>query len=194
MITRNLSVDDTEKVYDAFMSVAISRTQENPPSHGFYDYPLTLDDFKARLYDSRFSIALEDRKKLLAYILAYPFHQTTDMDIQHDLVLSRLKAPEETVYADQLFMKPGLPLFIAGRFFDTWTNLAWGYIPPGVVCAIPQKPWKNVPSTRFVLARGFNRQKIISSSGLELAVYAKPFWELGEEARKFNVELKEETK
>ena len=184
MITRNLSVEDAKRVHEAFRSVSISHTAEHPPDYGFCDYPLTLGDFKARLYDSRLSIALEDRqagkRQLLAYLLAYPFHQVADLDTSHDAVLEDIHAHPEVIYFDQLYMKPGLPLHIAGRLLDTWTNLAWGSTRQGVVAAVPQKPWKNVPSTRFIISRGFKREGVVKQGDLELGVFTKPFWELGD--------------
>ena len=181
MKTRNLSVDDAEKVYDAFRLVSIDRGQENAPDYGFYDYPLKVFDFEARLYDGRLSIALEDKGKLVAYMLAYGFWQIPDLDTGDDLVLSRLKGDSELIYLDQLFMKPGLPAHVAGRLLDIWTNLALGYTRQGVVTAIPQKPWRNVPSTRFAIHRGFRRQRVVREGDLEIGIFTKPFWELGGE-------------
>ena len=192
MITRNLSVEDAEKIHDAFRSVSINRNQERMPDYGFFEYPLSLDDFKARLYDSRLSIALEDgkRREPLAYVLAYPFWQIPDLDTKNDLVLPRLKGHPELVYVDQFFMKPGLPAFIAGRLVDIWTTLAQGYTRQGTVCAIPQNPWKNIPSTRFAIDRGFSRQGVVKGKNIEFAIFGKPFWELGDKTSNLSLSIK----
>ena len=192
MITRNLSVSDAEKIFDAFKSVSVSRGQENAPDYGFYDYPLTQEDFKLRLHDSRLSIALEDGKdrRLAAYILAYPFNQVGDMDVEHDVVLANVCASASAIYLDQLFIRPGLPLFIVGRLFDVWTQLAQGYTSEGIVAAAPQKPWKNIASTRFALSHGFSRKGNVKSGNLELGVFAKPFWQLGDEAKDIKLEFR----
>ena len=181
MRTRNLSVDDAEKLYDAFRSVAVRAGDVNPPKSGFYEYELTEDDFKARLFDARLSIALEDdRRKLLAYALAFPFYMIPDLSSKDDIVFSKLKGDSELIYLDQFYTKPGVPAFLVGRILDTWTNLAWGYTRQGVATVIPQKPWKNKASTRFAIQRGFRREGVIKSGELELGVFAKPFWWLGD--------------
>jgi hypothetical protein len=196
MITRNLSVDDAGRLFGAFQSVQVLPGQENAPDSGFYDYHLTEQDFKQRLFDPRLSIALEDRKdrKLLAYILAYPFYQIPNVDVSHDAVLSQVRAPADAIYVDQFFLSPGLPLHTAGRLVDVWTNHALGYTNEGVVTAIPQKPWKNNPSTRFAISRGFSRAGKVKQGDLELAVFTKPFWRLGDETYDLKIEIGEKGK
>lgn len=189
MITRNLTAEDAEKVYDAFKSVAVARNQENAPDYGFFEYPLTKDDFTARLYDSRLSLVMEEKRSLIAYIIAYPFYEIKDIDTKQDLVLPKLNVNSQAVYIDQFFMKPGFPLFMAGRFIDIWTNHAMGYQIPGTVCAIPQKPWKNIASTRFAVCRGFSRKGSVNDKGIEFGIFAKPFWELGLSASELNLEI-----
>jgi hypothetical protein len=72
---------------------------------------------------------------------------------------------------------PGLPAFIAGRFVDNWTHILQNANVPGIVTAIPQKPWKNEASTRFAIHRGFSRKgTIIEAGDLELGIFTKPLW------------------
>ena len=190
MIARNLTIADAGKVYDAFRSVAVARGQENAPDYGFYDYPLTQEDFKQRLVDGRFSIGVEDGKnrELVAYVLAYSFEQVQDMDTSHDAILTQVRADRKVVYLDQLYMKPGLPLHIAGRLIDAWETLL-APTNPGIVTAIPQSPWKNVPSTRFSISRGLRRAGTVKDGELELAVFTKPLWLPGREMRELDLRI-----
>lgn len=179
MRIKYLGVGDAGQVYDSFCSVAVAKGHEHTRNSGFYDYPLTEDDFRARLSCRGLSISLEEQGKLIAYALAYPFSFVPDLDVGHDAVLKRVSADPRAVYFDQLFLKPGFPAFIQGRFIDVWTALAQEKNSAGVVTAIPQKPWKNVPSTRLAILAGFSRRATVSGGGIELGVFAKPFWRVG---------------
>ena len=68
MKIRNLTIEDTEKIYQLFKASSISREEAlaKNPSSGFYEYPLSPDDIAARLQDPAFSLCLERQGKILA--------------------------------------------------------------------------------------------------------------------------------
>ena len=180
MRIRNLTSADSERVYDAFRSVSVDRNQQSIPKSGFFEYPLSLDDIRSRLQDNRFSLVLEEGGNILSYMIAYQMREARS--ISHtDPVLSALEGEGDLVYGDQLFLSPGTPIFYAGRLADFWTTLVANSNSPGVVCAIPQKPWKNLASTRMALARGFSRQGRVLDGDIELGLFSKPIWTSNEE-------------
>lgn len=179
--TRNLSVEDAERVYDCFKSAQVSEGSER--SSGFYNYPLTQRDIEMRLQDPRLCLGLElgKKRKLAAYILSYPAYLIRDMDVAGDDVLSRVEVPQETIYSDQLFLRQGLPVNLAGELSDILIKQATALTRQGAFCAIPIHPWKNQQSLQFALTRGFGIAGILRTPGLDFAVLTNPLPELGDE-------------
>jgi len=177
MRIRQLKESDLGQVFDLFSSVSVTKRQveANPvPKSGFYEYHLQEQDMKKRL-DPSFSLALEDKGRIVAYLIAYQLSRFHDLKQMNDPVLERLAmADPKTVYVDQLFLSPGLPAYLAGRMVNVWdSQLPVGEVPM-VTTAIPQKPWKNEASTRFAICRGYKRQSTVSSEGIELGLFTKP--------------------
>jgi hypothetical protein len=170
----NLRQTDAERVHHAFLQAAVARGERK--KSGFFEYPLTEEDIRRRLEDTRLSLSLEEQGRLLGYAIAYPLSRISDIDRRKDPVLQRLEGEDDVVYFDQLFINNSLPLYMVGRFVDSWTNLAFSQGVKGIVCAIPQKPWKNIASTRLVLSHGFNRQNSVSEGDIALGIFAKPLW------------------
>ncbi len=181
---------DASEMFDCFSSVSINGNPESLPEYGFYDYPLTRFDFQSRLEEGgECSLGLEEKGRLIAYVLAFPFCKTHNMNLRGDLVLRSIQCPHDVVYLDQLFMKPGLPAHDIGRLLDTWTKVVQDNKPQGVVSAIPQKPWRNAASTRLAIHRGFRRVGKVGNEKLELGIWSKPLWRAGEETYDVAVEF-----
>ena len=181
---------DFEQIYELFLSAQIKKQDLSRtliPKAGFYEYHLNEQDFRNRLRDNSFSLSLKNNHgKILAYLIAYSLNSCSTKTIlseSHvDPVLNRLKyANKDLVYSDQFFVSPSLPIFIAGRLADAWDYIIQGENIPGVVAAIPQKPWKNEASTRFVLCRGFSRKEFLKSQEIELGLFVKPYCKVGDD-------------
>ncbi|MDO8563980.1 MAG: hypothetical protein Q7R87_03145 [Nanoarchaeota archaeon] len=190
MKLRHLVASDASQIYDTFRSVAVMEAQGRKRDYGFYEYPLEEQDIKSRLELARhknLGVGLfSDERKLLAYTLAYPSSLGAGLE---DDVLRNVSLSSEHIYFDQLFMRPSLPAFFVGRLADYWTKLAQDQNFSGVFCAIPQEPWKNVSSTRFAIHRGFNRRGFVSSNNVNLGIFTKPLWEIGEVAKDIDIEI-----
>jgi len=176
----NIRQSDFEQVYELFRSAQIRKQDlSKPVSRGFYEYDLKEQNLAERLKGG-YSFALKDNHdKILAYMISYRMNSITDEAMicgEHkDLVLQKLKN-QDIVYADQLFVRPELPVFIAGRLIDFWDYVMQNENVQRIVTAIPQKPWKNESSTRFALCRGFKREDSVNSNDVELGLFAKPYW------------------
>jgi hypothetical protein len=175
----NIKSTDLEQVYGLFRSAQIRKQDlSKPVSRGFYEYDLTEKNLAERLKGG-YSFALKDNNdKILAYILSYRMNSITDeamMCGEHkDPVLQKLRN-QDIVYADQLFIKPELPVFIAGRLMDFWDHVMQNENIQRIITAIPQKPWKNESSIRFALCRGFKRTDSVKDNDLELGLFEKPY-------------------
>jgi len=192
MKIRNLTIEDTEKIYQLFKASSISREEAlaKNPSSGFYEYPLSPDDIAARLQDPAFSLCLERQGKILAYIIAYPinFLKTALLPRNpEDSVFNRLQeAAPSAIYLDQSWMNPGLPAFMFGRIMDTFEDMVKAESSPGVLVTIPQFPWTNRSSTRLALHRGLRRSDTIRIERLEgeertetgLGLFSKVYYKL----------------
>lgn len=169
---------DAAEIYDLFRGSQINASSSRDRKAGFFEYPLTQEDISTRLQDSRYSLMLMQNGQAVAYLLAYPIASSGDL-AEQDGVLRQITSNPENVYVDQLNSQR-VPADIIGRFMDAWTNLLQEARVPGVFCAIPQKPWKNLASTRQAITRGYKRTFSIhektASGDLELGVYAKPLW------------------
>jgi len=153
---------DLDQVFELFRGTSVSVNdveKSNPkPKRGFYEYPMSINDLRRKMSDTTFSLLLEDRGRIVSYLLAYPAGQIQSSGMltpgHKDLVLEKLQAIDpRIVYADQLYVKPGLPTYVAGRVSDMFDYVAAGEQTPGIVTAIPQMPWMNQSSTRFALCR-----------------------------------------
>lgn len=177
MKIRAIKPSKSERIYDLFSSVSVNREdlkRKDVPNSGFYEYPLTHEDISRRLDEQSFSLALEHRGDILAYIISYSL--SFARALPQDPVLQKLQdSNPKNAYLDQLFLKPGLPAFVAGRICDAWDHIAQGEKIPGAVCAIPQKPWRNEASTRLVIYRGFRRDALVGEGNIELGVFSKPY-------------------
>ena len=180
---------DFEQLYELFLSAQVKKqdlSQTQTPKAGFYEYNLTEQDFKDRLRDTSLSLSLKDNHgRILAYLISYTlssYNKRTILPEHHaDSVLTRLKSADEgLVYVDQFLMIPSLPVFVAGRLADAWDYIIQGENIPGAVAAIPQKPWKNEASTRFILCRGFSRGDSLRSQEVELGLFVKPYCKVGD--------------
>jgi len=177
MRVRSARPHDAEQIYSLFRSVSIGEKDlVRRPKRGFYDYPLGFSDIAERA-DSPFSVVLENKGQIVAYILAYDLkHLPRGYD---DPVHAAFRGVDESVvYADQLYVHPRYPIGIAGRLTDSWDALVRAEKVPGVVTAVPVQPWKNQSSFRFLLARGYSPQGGVHSGNIVLRVFAKPFWPL----------------
>jgi hypothetical protein len=169
---------DFEQVYRLFQSAQIKKQDSRFLSRGFYEYGLNEKNLAERLKNS-YSFALKDsHDKILAYIISYKLNSISNeamMCGEHqDSVLKKLKN-QDIVYADQLFIKPELPVFIAGRLLDFWDYVMQNENIQKIVTAIPQKPWKNESSTRFALCRGFKRTDFVNDNDLEIGLFEKSY-------------------
>lgn len=178
MRVRQLRAEDAGRVYDLFNLSRVSRedlARDSVPKSGFYEYPHTAYEMGQKIAASEMSVALVDGEKVLAYLLAYPIEAIPHLSLDHeDPVLERLKGKGQ-VYADQFFLQHGLPVFLAGRLLDAWDDWVRSQGIAGVFGAIPQKPWRNISSTRFALCRGFSREGVVNAEGIELGLFHKPF-------------------
>ncbi len=188
MKVTNLRFRDAEEVFELFRSAQIGRKdlETGEPSRGFFEYPLSFQDIEDRLRDPRFSFALRDNNgRILSYLLAYPLssvrgHDALGQNEDPVIKIARQQSPD-FIYADQLFLSPQLPAFIAGRLFDMGDYVVQGERIPGALTAIPQSPWINRASTRFALARGFSRDGTVKSGEVELGLFSKPYWKKGKQ-------------
>ncbi|MEK6927858.1 MAG: hypothetical protein AABX11_05490 [Nanoarchaeota archaeon] len=190
MILRHLTPQDSGQVFDAFCSASVMEPQGRTQEYGFYEYHLEQEDIRNRLELSEhghLSVGLfGNRKDLLAYTIAYNFHVGRQIK---DEVLQNVNVPETAIYCDQVFLNPRLPAFLAGRLTDYLTQSAQQLGVPGIFCAIPQSPWKNVSSTRFALHRGFKRRGFVSTEKTNLGIFTKPLWATGRVQEDLDIEI-----
>jgi DNA-binding protein Fis len=179
MKVSNIKSSDFEQVYGLFSSAQIRKMDlSKHVSRGFYEYDLNERNLTERLKDS-YSFALKDRQdKILAYFISYKTNSISKEAMMcgnhKDPILQKLKN-QDAVYADQLFIRPELPVFIAGRLLDYWDYIIQNENIQKIFCAIPQKPWKNESSIRFALCRGFKRTDSVLDKGIELGLFEKPY-------------------
>jgi 6-pyruvoyltetrahydropterin/6-carboxytetrahydropterin synthase len=181
MKVSNIKSADFEQVYELFRSYQVRKkdlSKSIVPSRGFYEYDLNEKNLAERLKGG-YSFCLKDNHdKILAYMISYKTNSISDEAMMcgkhEDPVLQRLKN-QDMVYIDQLFIKPELPVFTAGRLFDFWDYVMQNENVTRVAGAIPQKPWKNESSIRFVLCRGMKRTDLIKDKELELGLFEKSY-------------------
>lgn len=175
MLIRHTAPQDAPQIYEMFQAAQVS-AQDPRAKNGFFDYRLGFKDLAARV-DTPFSLVVEDRGRILSYILAFSLRQIGS--ISHDPIHDAINQLDPSVvYLDQLSLQPGCPLPFVARFLDTVDYLFRSERVPGIVTAIPQQPWKNVSSTRLALARGFTRRGVVEEPNVTLGVYAKPYLKL----------------
>lgn len=175
MILRTLREKDVHEVYDAFKKAQINSQNAIKSSSGFYEYSLSEDQIAQRISaGANISLAVEEKGRIILYGIAYPISRTDEID--SDEVLKNLEGERDLAYMDQLFLEKGMPTYEAGRFMDAWTNEIFKSQAKGIVCAIPQNPWKNQASTRIALSRGFRRYGSVKEKTCELGIFAKPLW------------------
>ncbi len=186
MIIRNPNQIDIERMYELFLSAQVSKselTKKNVAKRGFFEYDLSYEAFASRVAEKEANLILERNNEIIAYTIALPISQIPSIQkIQHDQVLEDIKhANPKTIYWDQLFLKPNLPIYFAGRLFETMNHKFVNENVPAIIGAIPQDPWQNISSTRFVLAHGFKRESNVKEGEITLGLFTKPFWKKGEE-------------
>lgn len=177
----------TDEMYNLFrqMSVTSSDLQRNPVS-GFYEYHLTDRDIMARIASSDYSLVMQDRRKIKAYMLAYPLSEIPEVlassSHHEDPVLDKIRRADPfLVYVDQMCISAGCSGVLAARMIDAFEDSMRNEKFNGLVAAIPCKPWINRATLGLALHRGFGREQVIHGEGVDLAIFAKPFLVTGEE-------------
>jgi len=181
MKVAGIKQSDFEQVYSLFKSSQVRKEDLSKPivpSRGFYEYMLTERNLAERLKND-YSFCLKDNHgRILSYMISYKTNSMSDKAIKcgghDDPVLRKLKN-KDMVYIDQLFVRPELPVFIAGRLFDFWDCVMQNENIQRMVGAIPQKPWKNESSMRFISCRGFERTDSVKDGGIELGLFEKSY-------------------
>jgi len=180
MIFRNAKPSDVDQLFDCFQSVSIRERdlREDIPSNGFFEYPLSFDAFAVRA-TSPLTLVCEDKCKIIAYMISYPLSYALDEGIRDPVIKALSSVDPQIVYHDQLFKRPDIPLFIAGRLFHTMDVIAEKEGALGVIGAIPTKPWINIDSTRLVAYQGMIQRGTVVEDNVTLGLYIKPFVKLG---------------
>lgn len=172
MIITSPTSSHIEQIYELFMNAQVSR--QNPtPKNGFFEYDLSFDDVLERA-SSQFSLVLcNNQGKVMGYILAQDLDAIRRMRTS-DPVYTRINFFDgRVVYVDQLFCNN---LTLTGRLTDAWEHMIRGEKAPGIITAIPEKPWQNQSSTRLAIERGFSRTGIlVSTDKVDLRLFAKPY-------------------
>ena len=188
MKIRNLRIGDASEIYDLFSSAQVSRESER--TSGFCEYDLTEEEIRERLKLSKLAGLglglIRDNNRIAGYLIGYPTGFGKELD---DNILTSVNAPQDTIYVDQFYMAHGLGVHNAGRLGDLFMHLARDRTQTGVICAIPQLPWRNVASTRIAMANGYKRVGNVAEGDLSLGIFAKPFWNFGEVSRSFPIEI-----
>jgi 6-pyruvoyltetrahydropterin/6-carboxytetrahydropterin synthase len=181
MKVSNIRQSDFEQVYELFKSSQVRKkdlSKSVVPSRGFYEYDLSERNLAERLKND-YSFCLKDNHdKIISYMISYKISSLSNEAMKcgnhNDPVLQKLKN-QDMIYVDQLFIRPELPVFIAGRLFDYWDYVMQNENVRKVAGAIPQKPWKNESSMRFVLCRGLKRTDSIKGNNMELGLFEKSY-------------------
>lgn len=184
MQIRTIKLSDAERIYDLFRSAAVTREDLQRgvvPHSGFFEYPISERDLTAKLQEPQLSLMLEDGQRILAYIIAYDVNAIKNRllpaGVNDPVLVAMQNSNPRMVYVDQLYMRPNMPAFVAGRLFDAWERIVQGERIPGAAGVVPQKPWRNETSTRFSLHRGFRRSGTVRDGSIEFGLFTKPYWE-----------------
>jgi len=178
MIVRVVRGQDVVQMYERFLQAQVSRADASKKQSGFFEYNLKFNEFKERSLQG-LSVVMELNRRISGYVIAYPI----------GFVKSRLGDPvfdrvagfdERTVYADQLFVSPSLPLFVSGRVVDSWERLIRGEGFEQTVAVIPEAPWANKRSFGFVISRGFKPRGAVNMGDVRLRVVTKPYINVGD--------------
>jgi hypothetical protein len=183
MIIRHVRASDIEQMFDCFREAAI-RTADltNPRAQksGFFEYPLTFKQFRARA-ESPLTLVGVRNGRIITYAISYSLKEAKALQQRgmSDPVLDSLSDLDNSViYHDQLYLQPGLPIYVGARMLHTATTQAQNEDSPGVIGATPQKPWKNVSATRLLAYHGFKRIGLVEEGLVSLGLFVKPFWHL----------------
>ena len=180
MIIRNIKPTDIDKLYGKFIASNIRQAEiEDPqkiPRTGFYEYDLSFAAFKARALSPLSLIWEGSGGEVISYAVAYSLNHVRSLQPENqDPVHAEFRSADGAIaYFDQLFLQRGLPAFLAGRMWDAVEVLMRDEKVPGVVAAIPQKPWRNRSATRLAIHRGFSRKSSLDEEKLTLGIFTKP--------------------
>lgn len=178
MIIRRPKTSDNEQIFKCFTKAQITRAEaiSGNPKTGFLDYPLSFPELSERVIDE-FSLVLEEKGRVIGYVIAYRIGDISLLNSgKTDTIHQRIrKLPANIVYVDQLYLNPRLPVFVLGRSTDTWEHSLRSSNIPAVITAIPQNPWQNRSSTRFVLARGFSKESSVEADEIRFDLFAKRY-------------------
>ena len=183
MIIRHFRQSDSDEMFDAFKSVSLDTrdlSKRNVPKNGFFEYPLSFEEFRRRA-ESPLTLICERDNRIIAYMISYDvwFARMLKETGMADPVFDRIQGLESSIiYYDQLYTKPGLPAYIGARILHTADVQAENGGAPGVICAVPQSPWKNISSTRLAIMNGFAPQEYVKSGNVNLGIFTKPFLHL----------------
>ena len=188
MMLNHPSKLDVERMYELFQSAQVRKSdidRKVVPKRGFYDYNLTYEAFAARLAEKETSLVLRRGNEIIAYAITFPVSQIQAIQkSQHDVVLEEISgADPKAIYWDQLFIKDGLPIYYAGRLFESLTHILRAESVPALIAAIPQEPWQNTSSTKFALTHGFKQESKVNEEEMTLGLFTKPFWNIGADAQ-----------
>jgi hypothetical protein len=179
MRVRLIRQTDIDQIFECFKAAQVreSDIKRETPASGFYEYNLSYNDISERA-QTPFSLVLENsRGEILSYMIGYPVSYIRENISSPDPVHEKIRTLEDdVVYADQVYLRKGLPLQIAMRLFDKWDFITQGEKTPLVIGAVPVFPWRNAASERMMIYRGFSRKGFVEEEKTRLALFEKPYY------------------
>jgi len=194
MKIQTIKPNDAHEIYDSFMSAQVTRENCSGRKSGFYEYALSFEEMQKRVGLSAqegLGLTLRDNQRLLSYLIAYRRGQAQQVD---DEVLRAVSVDDKAIYADQFFISPGLPVYVAGRVLDSWNNLVYSREQRGLFSAVAWKPWRNLAAAKFNMCRGGKVSGFVREGDLSLAIFTNPLWRLGDNPRKFEIQFEQEVR
>lgn len=169
MEIRKVHVTDILEVKDMADSLVVT-PEEKDKKTGFYDYYLTLEQYKRRSESDLFLVAHRGLK-LEGFCIAYNSDflrilSEKEPDIKENIIYRHLvELEEDYVYIDQLGVRKPRT-YIGGlascKLIDELRRLSMG--KDCIFAAIPHEPWRNSPSINLFKHQGAELVKEIGDN------------------------------
>jgi hypothetical protein len=175
---------DFDQMYALFLARQITaKDLPRNPKSGLYEYPLSEEDFRARM-DANFSFVMRDSLgNGVSYALFIPASQARSVQERSsysDRALAKmLEADPRTIYWDQICQRQGVPLHAGMRLIDTAEFVIRNEGFNGVLGAVPIEPWFNRESFALVTYRGMRCESRVAAERVKLGIFTKQYALLG---------------